>query len=205
MCCSATRVANSLSSVLTRSFPLGYKVRSHGPENVQHSRFWIPTEYPDSCIICPTRSRLIEVIPSGTICHAALFPHNSIANPSPISSLHKPSGREGFNSAGGPLGGPDGGPDGGPLGGPDGGPEGGPLGGPDGGPEGGPLGGPDGGPEGGPLGGPDGGPDGGPEGGPLGGPDGGPEGGPDGGPDGGPEGGPEGPGGKAGGVEAVIG
>ena len=89
----------------------------------------------------------MEVTPSGTICHAALLPHNSIANPSLICSLHKSSGREGFNSEGGPLGGPDGGPLGGPLGGPDGGPDGGPLGGPDGGP----LGGPDGGPDGGPL------------------------------------------------------
>ena len=91
--------------------------------------------YPASSIRRPTFSRIIEVMPSGMTCHAALLPHNSMANPSLITSLHKSFGRAG-RSVGGPVGGPVGdealgGPDGGPVGGPDGGVVlGGPVGGP---------------------------------------------------------------------------
>ena len=83
-------------------------------------------------IVCPTWSKSIELIPSGTICQAARLPHNSITKPSLILSAHI-GGLDGFFDFGGPEGGPEGGPDGGLLGGPDGGPVGGPDGGPDGG------------------------------------------------------------------------
>ena len=116
----------------------------------------MPTVYPAEIIVFPTDSKSIDSIPSGTICQAALFPHNSITNPSDIGSLYI-GGLVGFFDFGGPDGGPDGGPVGGLLGGPPGGPDGGLLGGPLGGPEGGLLGGPLGGPEGGPLGGLEGG------------------------------------------------
>ena len=182
MCLFAISSASSLSAVLTSNLPLGYNVRSAAPVNVHTIRDCTPTSNPLSMIFAATCSMSMDVIPSGTICQEALFPHNSIAKP----SLIVPPQISGL--VGGPEGGPLGGPEGGPLGGPDGGPDGGPLGGPDGGPEGGP----DGGPEGGPLGGPDGGP--------LGGPDGGPEGGPL----GGPAGGPAGPGGNGGGVDSVC-
>ena len=79
-------------------------------------------------IVCPTWSKSIELIPSGTICQAARLPHNSITKPSLILSPHI-GGLDGFFDFGGPEGGPEGGPDGGLLGGPDGGPDGGPLGG----------------------------------------------------------------------------
>ena len=111
----------------------------------------------------PTRSKSIESIPSGTICQAALLPHNSITKPSVIQSPYI-GGLVGFLDLGGPEGGPLGGPVGGLLGGPVGGLDGGWLGGPDGGLLGGPLGGPDGGLLGGPLGGLDGGWLGGPDG-----------------------------------------
>ena len=112
----------------------------------------------------PTLSKSIVSIPSGTICQAALLPHNSITKPSVIKSPYI-GGLVGFFDFGLPEGGPVGGPVGllgGFEGGPDGGPEGGPLVGlpvglPDGGPEGGPVGGPVGLPVGGPDGGPDGG------------------------------------------------
>ena len=120
----------------------------------------MPTVYPAEAIVFPTASKSIDSIPSGTICQAALLPHNSITNPSDIESLYI-GGLVGFFD----FWGPDGGPDGGPVGGPVGGLLGGPLGGPDGGLLGGPLGGPEGGPEGGLLGGPVGGPEGGPLGG----------------------------------------
>jgi len=120
----------------------------------------MPTVYPAETIVFPTASKSIDSIPSGTICQAALFPHNSITNPSDIESLYI-GGLVGFFDFGGPEAGPDGGLVGGPvgglLGGPLGGPDGGLLGGPLGGPEGGLLGGPLGGPEGGPVGGFDGG------------------------------------------------
>ena len=112
----------------------------------------MPTVYPAEAIVFPTASKSIDSIPSGTICQAALFPHNSITNPSDIESLYI-GGLVGFFD----FGGPDGGPVGGLLGGELGGPDGGLLGGPLGGPEGGLLGGPVGGPEGGLVGGLDGG------------------------------------------------
>ena len=154
----------------------------------------MPAVYPASIMVLPTTSKSMASMPSGTICHAARLPHNSITKPSLIVSPYI-GGRDGFFDFGGPLGGPEGGPVGGLVGGPEGGPEGGPVGGLVGGPEGGPEGGPDGGPEGGA------------EGGPLGGPDGGLVGGLLDGCDGGSVGGEErgALGGRLGGVSATIG
>ena len=148
----ATSPANTLSSVFTSSLPLGYRVKSQGPVKVQQSLFWMPTVYPAEIIVFPTASKSIESMPSGTICQAALLPHNSITNPSDIESPYI-GGLVGFFD----FGGLDGGPDGGPVGGLLGGPLGGLVGGPDGGLLGGPLGGLVGGPDGGLLGGPLGG------------------------------------------------
>ena len=112
----------------------------------------MPAVYPASIMVLPTISKSMASIPSGTICHAARLPHNSITKPSLIVSPYI-GGRDGFFDFGGPLGGPEGGPVGGLVGGAEGGPDGGPDGGPEGGPVGGPVGGPDGGALGGPVGG----------------------------------------------------